>query len=42
MELEQQDVPSLGREFTFNDRHANPAKLGNPVDRNTELLPATC
>jgi hypothetical protein len=28
----------LGREFAFDDPHRNPAKLGTPADRNTELL----
>lgn len=31
-------LASLGREFAFNDRHADAAKLGTPLDRNTELL----
>jgi metallophosphoesterase (TIGR03767 family) len=30
-------LASLGREFAFNDPHMNPAKLGTPADRNTEL-----
>ncbi|MCS7483858.1 TIGR03767 family metallophosphoesterase [Umezawaea endophytica] len=34
-------LASLGREFAFNDLHANPAKVGTPLDRNTELLLAT-
>ncbi|HWO66800.1 MAG TPA: TIGR03767 family metallophosphoesterase [Umezawaea sp.] len=31
-------LASLGREFAFNDLHANAAKVGTPLDRNTELL----
>ncbi|PRY43720.1 hypothetical protein [Umezawaea tangerina] len=34
-------LASLGREFAFNDRYADAAKLGSPGDRNAELLLAT-
>jgi metallophosphoesterase (TIGR03767 family) len=33
-------LASLGREFAFNDPHANPAAVGAVTDRNTELVVA--
>lgn len=37
-DLSQAGLGALYRELAFNDIHADPGKLGNPQDHNTELL----
>jgi hypothetical protein len=34
----QTGLASLYREIALNDLHADPARLGTPVDLNTELV----